>query len=198
MIAPHELPLAVPASPIPTLSTARLTLRAPALNDFPHWAEVFCGPAGPFLGGPFTRDDAFLAFTGAVGLWHVRGFGPWAVDRTADGITLGFVLIGFEPGDLEPELGFLFRPIAEGQGFATEAAAAVRDHAFTVWGLPRLVSYIDPQNTRSAALAQRLGARRQGVHDGCEVWVHRPVAETGRLPRVETEARRLQDAVRGA
>jgi RimJ/RimL family protein N-acetyltransferase len=90
---------------------------------------------------------------------------------------VGFVLIGFEPGDLEPELGWLFLPAAEGQGYAAEAATAARHHALSVLGLPSLVSYIDPANDRSARLAARLGARRDGEVDGADVWRHAPLSD---------------------
>ena len=35
-------------------------------------------------------------------------------------------MLGFEPGDKEVELGFLFRPMAEGRGLAEEAARLAR------------------------------------------------------------------------
>ena len=73
---------------------------------------------------------------------------------------LGFVLVGAEPGDEAHELGFMLVESAEGRGIAFEAAVAARDWAWSILQVPRLVSYIDPANTRSAALAQRLGATR--------------------------------------
>lgn len=200
-MTPHETPMAGPAADfavalsahLPVLETLRLRLRAVTLADFPHWAEVLMGPAAPWLGGPFDRDDAFLEFAVSVGGWLLRGHGPWAVDRKADGETLGFVLIGFEPGDAEPELGFLFRSMAEGQGYATEAAAAARDHAFSVMGMDRLVSYIAPENARSIAVAQRLGAMREGELDGSQIWVHRPVARPDVSTSRKTDGRRRED-----
>ena len=178
MIA-HERALPGPAAAfaaalsarLPVLDTPRLRLRAPRLGDFDAWAEIFCGPAGPPLGGPFTRDQAFAEFAAAVGTWLLRGHGPWTVEPRDGGAALGFVLIGFEPGDAEPELGFLFRPAAEGRGYALEAATAARDHARRL-GLPSLVSYVAPDNRRALRLADRLGARRDGVLDGAQVWRH--------------------------
>jgi RimJ/RimL family protein N-acetyltransferase len=178
---PHEIPTggaaadfaAKLAAAIPVIETQRLRLRAPRLADFDAWAEVLCGPAGPHLGGPFDRDDAFTEFAAACGTWLLRGHGPWTVEPRAGGAPLGFVLIGFEPGDREPELGFLFRPEAEGRGLAAEAARAALDHARAA-GLPALVSYVAPDNGRSLALVRRLGARRDGTLDGCEVWRHLP------------------------
>lgn len=202
MTAPHERPIPGPsadfaatlAAQLPVIETARLRLRAPRLSDFDAWAEIFCGPAGPHLGGPFDRDEAFTEFAATCGTWLLRGYGLWTVEPKAGETVLGFVLIGFEPGDQEPELGYLFRPTAEGHGFATEAAAALRDHAFGAFGLDRLVSYIDPQNARSARVAERLGAVRASDFDGAQVWVHRGVAPQAGHTHGHTLARHKADA----
>lgn len=179
--APHETPISGPAADfaaaltahLPVLETERLRLRAPRLADFDAWAEILCGPAGPHLGGPFTRDEAFAEFAATAGTWLLRGHGLWTVEPKAGGDPLGFVLIGFEAGDQEPELGWLFRPAAEGHGYAREAAAAARAHAAGL-RLPSLVSYVDPENARSARLAAALGARLDGNEDGSNVWRHWP------------------------
>lgn len=202
MTAPHERLLPGPAADfaatlaaqLPVIETARLRLRAPGLADFDAWAEILCGPAGPYLGGPFSRDDAFIEFAASCGMWLLRGYGPWAVEPKAGGDILGFVLIGFEPGDAEPELGYLFRPASSGHGFATEAAAAARDHGFARLGLARLASYIAPENAASIRVAARLGAVRKGSVDGSENWLHRPVAQNPASARAETETRSKEDA----
>jgi RimJ/RimL family protein N-acetyltransferase len=62
------------------------------------------------------------------------------------------------PGDWpEQELGWtIWTEAAEGQGYAFEAVTALRRHVYGA-RLATAVSYIDPANTRSRALAQRLG-----------------------------------------
>jgi RimJ/RimL family protein N-acetyltransferase len=202
MIAPHEHPIPGAAATfaatlsglLPEIQTARLRLRAPRLTDFDAWAEILTGPAAPHLGGPFERDDAFVEFLASCGTWLLRGHGPWTVEPKQGGDVLGFVLLGFEPGDAEPELGYLFRPSAEGRGYATEAVTAARAHAFTALGLSRVVSYIAPENAASVRLARRVGAVQDGLLDGSQVWVHRPVARDPVSARVETTGRRKEDA----
>ncbi len=184
MTAPHETPIPGAAADfaralgtrLPGLQTPRLRLRAPGLADFDAWARIFCGPAGVHLGGPFSRDEAFTEFAATCGLWLLRGHGLWTAEARGSGAVQGFVLIGFEPGDREPELGFLFLPEAEGQGLAHEASRAVQAQARAL-GLPSLVSYVDAANTRSVALALRLGARRDpaaeaAIHHDCHVYRH--------------------------
>ncbi len=190
-MTPHETPIPGPAAAfaaalcaqLPVLETARLRLRAPHMGDFDAWAEILCGPAAQVVGGPVTRDEAFAEFA-SLGTWLLRGHGLWTVEPLAGGAPLGFVLIGFEPGDREPELVNLFRSTAEGQGHAFEAATAARDHARAL-GLPVLVGCIDPANTRSRRLTERLGAVRDGEVDDGEVRRH--WTTDGRRPEVAGE-----------
>ena len=67
----------------------------------------------------------------------------------------------------------------EGQGYATEAATAMRDWAFETLGIKTLVSYVDPDNAASAAVAMRLGANRddKAVRPAPAVVVYRHSAE---------------------
>lgn len=185
MTAPHETPVPGPAARfadalaahLPVIDTPRLRLRAPRLADLPAWHAILTTDRAVHLEGPYDRDESFAEFAASLGGWLLRGHGPWAVE-TRDAAVIGFVLIGFEPGDREPELGFLFTAEGEGRGLAFEAAAAARGWARDTLNLPALVSYIAPENARSRALALRLGARRDGMVDGCEVWRHLPETET--------------------
>lgn len=167
---------------VPVLTTPRLTLRGPEIGDFAAYAEIACSGRGIHIGGPMSRQEAWTDFTQLVAAWLLRGHGVWTVMR--DDRVAGFVLLGFEWDDHEPELGFLFRAEAEGQGFAHEAASALRDHAFGALGWTTVVSYIDPTNTRSVRLAERLGGVRDGV---AEAAFDEPVVvyryRSGALPR---------------
>lgn len=158
---------------VPTLATARLALRAPRMTDFDAFAGVFDGPRADHIGGALSRDDAMEVFLAATGSWALRGHGLWSVERRADRALLGFVLLQHETGDPEAELGYLFTLQAEGRGYATEAAAAARDFARDVLRWPSVVSYVAPENTRSVAVAERLGAVPDAeMLDGCRVYRH--------------------------
>lgn len=183
MTAPHLLGLPGPAADfavrlrgaLPRLETGRLILRAPVIEDAEAWIAIMVPDTEGHLGGPHDAEAAFREFTGTVGLWLLRGHGVLTVTDKA-GAVLGFVQIGFEPGDQEPELGWLFLPEAQGRGLATEAVRALRDHAGAL-GMRPLVSYIDPGNVRSAALARRLGASRDpaaeaAVDNACHAYRH--------------------------
>ncbi len=184
-LAPHERPPRGPAAAlaqriaarIPVLETARLRLRAPLITDFQIYAQIACSPRARFIGGPMTREQAWDDFARTCSPWLWRGHGAWVIVGKTDGAPLGVVVLGFEPGDQDPELGIALTEAAEGQGLALEAAQAARDYAFRSLELPRLVSYVSPDNTRSIALMETLGAHREpALLKGSLVYRHRPQA----------------------
>lgn len=61
------------------------------------------------------------------------------------------------------EIGWAFSPEHAGRGFATEAATALIDLAFSHYPLHRLIAHLDPRNLRSAALCERLGMTREAL-----------------------------------
>lgn len=162
---------------LPTLATERLILRAPRVTDFDTFLAITGSERGAHLGGPMTREDAWADFSQMTATWLLHGHGIWTIG--SNGSVAGFVLLGFEPGDREPELGFLLTETAEGRGIAFEAACAARDHAFDTLGWSTLVSYIDPANTRSIALARRLGGLPDGeiTEDGETTLIYRYLRE---------------------
>lgn len=146
-------------APTPLLHTARLTLRAPQSSDWPAWRDFAASDRARFVGGPIDEAKAWRAFGHVIGMWVLRGYGSFVFTRTGSNDPMG--MCGpWHPADWpEAELGWtVWDPQAEGQGFAFEAVQAARTHAFTTLGWSTAVSYIDPDNNRSIALALRLGA----------------------------------------
>jgi len=146
-------------APTPTLHTERLTLRAPQASDWPYWRDFAASDRARFVGGPIDEAKAWRAFGHVIGMWVLRGHGSFVFRETVSDQPLG--MCGpWHPTDWpEAEIGWMvWRAEAEGKGLAFEAAAAARAHAFTALGWRTAVSYINPDNTRSIALALRLGA----------------------------------------
>jgi RimJ/RimL family protein N-acetyltransferase len=168
---------------LPVIETERLVLRAPSTVDYPLWLRIFTEPGCEFIHGPVTPERAWYDFCGYVACWLLHGHGPFVLrrrsgdggDDAGDDSGLGFVFLGYEWDDEEPELGWFLAREARGQGYAREAVAAVRD-----WGLglmPEFVSCVDPSNAPSTALARRLGAaldRQASALHGIGIWRHRP------------------------
>ncbi|MCO6385103.1 GNAT family N-acetyltransferase [Oceanicola sp. 502str15] len=178
---PHETPIpgaaarlaAQVSALLPVADTARTRLRPATLADFDVFAEIACDPVrARGLGGVQDREGAFREYAAMVGCWLLRGHGLWAVMH--EGACAGFVQIGFEPGDEEPELGWFFTEAYEGMGLAREAAEAAREIGFCLLGLPSMVSYVDSFNTRSNALAKRMNADRiPSPNPELFIWRHR-------------------------
>ncbi len=164
------------AADIPVLETERLTLRAPRESDVDSIAAFGASDRSRFVGGPYARFDGWARLLSGIGHWALRGYGYWAVDHRASGQMAGRVGLGLHPGWPEVELGWHIYDGFEGQGLAFEAATAVRDHAASAYGFDRLISLIDPANTRSAALATRMGAvverRMQLLDHDADVYRH--------------------------
>lgn len=142
------------------ITTQRLTLRKPVPEDWSAFRDFCLGARTDYIGGPFTLGSAWRHLAAMIGHWEMRGFGMMAVTETGQDRMIG--MVGhYYPGDWpEREIGWLVFDRYEGQGIAHEAARAVVDHAFGALGWDTAVSYIDAGNTRSIALAERLGATR--------------------------------------
>lgn len=142
----------------PTLHTARLTLRAPIMADFPAYAALMASPRAVGMGGPFDELQAWGMFCHEIACWYLFGHGGMTIARRDTGETVGLVEINAGPLFPETELGWQLHDGQEGQGFATEAARALLDWAFATLPLQSLVSYTGPENLASQAVARRLGA----------------------------------------
>jgi ribosomal-protein-alanine N-acetyltransferase len=71
-------------------------------------------------------------------------------------------------GEKEIEIGYRLHPDYWNKGIATEAARAVRDHAFRDLKLLRVVSLIHPENSPSQRVAEKLGMslEKQTIYRG--------------------------------
>ncbi|NOE28199.1 MULTISPECIES: GNAT family N-acetyltransferase [unclassified Ruegeria] len=159
---------------LPVIQTRRLVLRVPTLEDLPVWTSICKDSFGD------TAQAAWTEFSYYTAGWLLHGHGLFTVTLKGDDRAIGFVVLGLEWDDHEPELGYMFGAEHRMQGYATEACAAVRDFGFDLLGSGQFVSYVSQSNTRSNALAQRLGAARDADAESAfgptqHVWRYREV-----------------------
>lgn len=117
-----------------------------------------------------------------------------------DGLLRGGVMFtAFDARSGVCELGCWLEPDAEGRGLVTAACRALLDWAFTTRGMSRAEWRCRVDNDRSAAVAQRLGMRREGVLR--QAWPHGGVRHDKALwavladdPRPVSEASRTVTA----
>ncbi|MEL6575525.1 MAG: GNAT family N-acetyltransferase [Pseudomonadota bacterium] len=147
--------------PTPVLESTRLVLRAPVASDVDAFTAFWTTERARWHGGPFTPGRCWRNLGTQIGHWVMRGYGGFLMTERESGRAVGFVG-PWHPGEWpEAEIGWsVFDPADEGRGFAAEGARRVLDHVFGDLGWSTAVSYVDPANARSIALAERLGARR--------------------------------------
>jgi RimJ/RimL family protein N-acetyltransferase len=147
------------SSAIPTLETKRLILRGWRESDIDGYAELVGDPArARFIGGPFTREDAWRRMATVVGHWSLLGYGVWALEDKASQSFIGYCGLWNPLGWPEREISWGTRVACAGKGFATEAAKRVRAYAYEDLGWSTVVSVIAHENTPSIRVAERLGA----------------------------------------
>ena len=144
------------------LQTARLILRELDLADLDFVAAMLAYPeVMRFWPRCYTRAEAEDWIARQQARYARDGFGYWLVVEQATGQPIG------QAGLLAPEvdnraetaLGYILHRPFWSQGFATEAAVACLDYAFTTLGLARVIAPIRPENAPSRAVAARLGLR---------------------------------------
>jgi ribosomal-protein-alanine N-acetyltransferase len=153
---------------IPALHTDRLLIRDLARDDrdalravgdqAPGWlewtAETY-GQLAALMQPPYGERAVVLRSTdqlvGLVGL--VPSFGPFA--------QIPGLGEAAQPARFRPEMGLYWAlaPAHRGNGYATEAARALIEHAFDALSLARIVATTERANTASQAVMHRLGMR---------------------------------------
>jgi RimJ/RimL family protein N-acetyltransferase len=161
---------------IPTIETENLILRAPRESDLDAMAVFSQSERSHWVGGPKNRHGTWRVLIGMLGHWAVRGYGLWHIEEKATGTSVGAAGIINHEGWQEPELGWHVYDEFEGKGLAFEATLAARQSAAEKFGLNSVISYIDPANIRSVALAKRLGATYECdailLDEPCQIYRH--------------------------
>src|SRR5437762_9339890 len=134
------------------LQTPRLILRSFRQEDIDAMAQLFANPDFMrFSLGAFTERKQTVAFIEKVMGWDRAGMPSQfaVVPRGEDAIAgyCGFFHHAEVPGEVE--IGYRLHPEYWNRGLITEAARAVRDHAFADLKLPRVISLIHPENSPS-------------------------------------------------
>lgn len=90
--------------------------------------------------------------------------GRWAVERKADGVVVGTVILLPMGDEGDFEVGWHLHPDAWHQGYATEAARGALAWAFDR-GLSEVLAVVYPDNAASIAVCRRLGMEELGRTD---------------------------------
>lgn len=143
------------------LETERLILRPMSQTDFDALLLIFTDPKvmAAFQHDPFTPDQMQRWLSRNLEHQGQYGYGLFSIILKESGELIGDC--GLEQmevgGQALAELGYDFRSDYWNQGFASEAARAVRDYAFQVLQLPQLISLIRVGNLSSKRVAEKVG-----------------------------------------
>ncbi|HEY2361630.1 MAG TPA: GNAT family N-acetyltransferase [Candidatus Angelobacter sp.] len=142
------------------LETSRLRLREFVPQD--------AGALATVLGDPIAMQYYPAAFDRAeIDAWIRRnraryfdpGFGLWAMVLKDSGEMIGDCgcFLRDVDGRDDIEIGYHVRRDLWGKGYATEAAQACMQYAFTRLGVNRVISLIRPENLQSIRVAEKNG-----------------------------------------
>lgn len=169
--APLRIPLQI--------ESARLVLRVPREDDW-RALHAYYGEADSVrytIGSPLTEAQTWRTLAGVVGHWAWRGYGPYVLQAKVDGAVLGLNGLWFPNDWPEPEIKWNLVPAARGNGYAAEAARAVRAMAREHLPGVRLISLIADGNEASVRVALAAGAHceREIEFRGARAWIYRHV-----------------------
>ncbi|HVD15761.1 MAG TPA: GNAT family protein [Actinomycetota bacterium] len=151
-----------------TLTSDRLVLRRFRPEDLDAFVAYRSDPEVARYQGweaPYSRAEAtrFLADLQAThpdtpDVWYQIAVALRQTDQ-----LIGDCAAHVEPDDpRQAEIGFTIAPAHQGHGYATEAVRRLLDYLLVERGKHRVHASCDDRNTRSAALLERVGMRREG------------------------------------
>jgi RimJ/RimL family protein N-acetyltransferase len=149
------------------IETERLTLRAFRLDDLEAVLDTRSRPdvVRYLYGDEQTREQVAVTLAerlAQTSLEHDGDVLALAAERREDTRMIGdLTLVLRSAHHRQAEIGFVFHPDAQGQGYARESACAVLDVAFGAAGMHRVYGHTDGRNEASAGLMHRLGMRQE-------------------------------------
>lgn len=165
MTAEPSRPLGSASQANALLETERLLLRKPRPEDADALVEVISDPETMrYIGDGSTGGIAAArhAIRRWLQRWDESGIGQFLVERRDDGRFVGRAgFLVWDPETWKPaskgetEIGWTIVRSLWGNGYATEAALALRDWT----DRPRLISLIQQGNERSIRVAEKIGER---------------------------------------
>ncbi|MBR0557105.1 GNAT family N-acetyltransferase [Ciceribacter sp. L1K23] len=166
------------------ITTERLELRRPDMEDFEAYAAMWSDPEVLRHISPkgFSQEEIWGRFLRQAGGWHYMGYGYLTVTERASGRMVGQV--GFQDlkRDIKPSLagtleaGWTFLSAVRGRGYASEAAMALFDWGSANFAGRRATAIISPENSASLKIAGKVGLKpfaRSSYHERAVIMFER-------------------------
>lgn len=156
-------------SPQLPIETERLILRGHRRDDLDDLVVFHGDPeVTRFIPWPVrTREETAAALERKLAATVVSAEGDWlvlAVEERASGRVIGEVLLKrSDDANRLGEVGYAFATTAQGRGLAGEAVRVILELADGALGLRTVVAHVEPGNTASSRLLDRLGFQLDAV-----------------------------------
>ena len=150
---------------LPIITAHRVTLRWLTDRDVPALYEIFSDPEVMryWSSPPLPGLDAAASLLAEIKRHFAAGtLYQWGALRDGDKIIGTCTLAAVNVPHRRAELGFAVSRSKWGQGYASEAIAAIIRFAFTTLHLHRLEADVDPRNLRSVRCLEDAGFVREG------------------------------------
>jgi len=142
------------------LETRRLILREMTLGDLDFVAQILAHPeVMRFWPKCYDRQEAADWIRRQQERYARDGVGYWLAVNRESGQPVGQAgLLALQvDGAQEMGLGYIVHRPFWRMGYATEAAAASMDYAFSTLGRRRVIALVRPENVPSQGVARKLG-----------------------------------------
>jgi RimJ/RimL family protein N-acetyltransferase len=152
------------------IESERLLIRRFELRDVPSLIWLSSDPtvaeAASELGTTPDQSAAYIEEQQALQPFERDALFDLAIVSRADDAVIGMITL-INRGD-HGELGFALHSDHRGQGLATEASAAVIDHAFAALGMIRIAAEAGVGNAPSRRVLERLGMTHERTGPGLD------------------------------
>lgn len=153
------------------IETERLFLREMTEDDFNALYAVLAD-SDIMRHYPYTFDEARVRgwIDRNIERYRIFGFGLWAVCLKQTGEMIGDCGLTMQRinGQIRPEIGYHIRKDQQRNGYAKEAASAVRDWMFNNTPFQMIYSYMKHTNVPSSQTAIAYGCRQVDAYEDDE------------------------------
>lgn len=149
------------------IETERLILRKMTYEDFPDLKKILSDIEVMYAWEhAFSDDEVTNWINNQIKRYEETGIGfLLAIEKITKQVVGQAGLIREKINGQEYwGIGYIFNKVHWGKGYATEAAKGCMDYAVNILHADQVICDIRPENTRSIAVAKRLGMEQSGEH----------------------------------
>ena len=142
------------------IETKRLILREMSFDDFDSLKAIISDPINmKYYEQPYDDTGVTRWINWNLTNYQTYGFGLWACILKETGEMIGDcgVTMQFINKKIRPEIGYHFNLNYHNQGYATEAAQAVKEYIFKNTTFKELYTYTTKENLPSRRVAEKNG-----------------------------------------